>query len=235
MKIAICDDDWHMQQTLRAFIDQTFQDLDLLVDGFTSGEALISAIRKQSQPYELILLDIEMSGMNGIDTAKKVRQLLPDCYIVFITSHDEFALTGYEVAAFRYLIKPLQPQKLEEAISAVREELADQFTLHVEDREIEALVRAKDIFYIEAQDKRVCLVLKDQTFYDRKGLDVMADLLKNEDFYRVHRIYLINMRYVAFIDKSMVQMVNGDKIPLSRLRKKQFKTAFQAFVSRTAR
>ena len=235
MKIAICDDDWHMQQTLRAFIDQTFQDLDMLVDGFTSGEALVAAIHKQTQPYDLVLLDIEMIGMNGIETAKKVRQFLPECYIIFITSHDEFALTRYEVAAFRYLVKPLQPEKLAEAISAVRDELADQFMLHVEDKDIEAVVRAKDVFYIEAQDKRVCLVLKDTSFYDRKGLDAIAELLKHEDFYRVHRSYLINMRYVAFIDKSAVQMVNGAQIPLSRLRRKQCKTAFQAYVSRTAR
>ena len=87
MKIAICDDDWHMQQTLRLFIDQTYQDLDMLVDGFTSGEALLAAVQKQSQPYQLILLDIEMRGIDGIETAKRLRKLLPDCYIIFITSH----------------------------------------------------------------------------------------------------------------------------------------------------
>ena len=142
MKIAICDDDWHMQQTLRTFIDETYQDLDMLVDGFTSGEALLAAIGKQTQPYELILLDIEMTGMDGIETAKRVRRVLPDCYIIFITSHDEFALTGYEVQAFRYLVKPFRPEKLREAISAVREALADQCMLHVEDGPVEALVRA---------------------------------------------------------------------------------------------
>ena len=75
MKIAICDDDWHMQQTLRAFIDQTFQDLDMLVDGFTSGEALVAAIHKQTQPYDLVLLDIEIIGMNGIETANAIREI----------------------------------------------------------------------------------------------------------------------------------------------------------------
>ena len=171
MKIAICDDDWHMQQTLRLFIDQTYQDLDMLVDGFTSGEALLAAVQKQSQPYQLILLDIEMRGIDGIETAKRLRKLLPDCYIIFITSHDEFALTGYEVAAFRYLVKPVQPEKLTEAISAVRAELSDHITLHVEDGPVEALLRVKDIYYIEAQDKRVRVVLKDTAFSDRRGID----------------------------------------------------------------
>ncbi len=235
MKIAICDDDWHMQQTLRLFIDQTYQDLDMLVDGFTSGEALLAAVQKQSQPYQLILLDIEMRGIDGIETAKRLRKLLPDCYIIFITSHDEFALTGYEVAAFRYLVKPVQPEKLTEAISAVRAELSDHITLHVEDGPVEALLRVKDIYYIEAQDKRVRVVLKDTAFSDRRGIDEIECALAGEDFFRVHRSYLINFRYVARLDKNEILLVSGEQIPLSRLRKKAFKNAFQTYVSRTAR
>ena len=235
MKIAICDDDWHMQQTLRLFIDQTYQDLDMLVDGFTSGEALLATVQKQSQPYQLILLDIEMRGIDGIETAKRLRKLLPDCYIIFITSHDEFALTGYEVAAFRYLVKPVQPEKLTEAISAVRAELSDHITLHVEDGPVEALLRVKDIYYIEAQDKRVRVVLKDTALSDRRGIDEIERALAGEDFFRVHRSYLINFRYVARLDKNEILLVSGEQIPLSRLRKKAFKNAFQTYVSRTAR
>ncbi len=235
MKIAICDDDWHMQQTLRLLIDEIYQDLDMLVDGFTSGEALLAAVQKQSQPYQLILLDIEMRGIDGIETAKRLRKLLPDCYIIFITSHDEFALTGYEVAAFRYLVKPVQPEKLTEAISAVRAELSDHITLHVEDGPVEALLRVKDIYYIEAQDKRVRVVLKDTAFSDRRGIDEIERALAGEDFFRVHRSYLINFRYVARLDKNEILLVSGEQIPLSRLRKKAFKNAFQTYVSRTAR
>lgn len=235
MKIAICDDDWHMQQTLRLLIDEIYQDLDMLVDGFTSGEALLAAVQKQSQPYQLILLDIEMRGIDGIETAKRLRKLLPDCYIIFITSHDEFALTGYEVAAFRYLVKPVQPEKLTEAISAVRAELSDHITLHVEDGPVEALLRVKDIYYIEAQDKRVRVALKDTAFSDRRGIDEIERALAGEDFFRVHRSYLINFRYVARLDKNEILLVSGEQIPLSRLRKKAFKNAFQTYVSRTAR
>lgn len=234
MKIAICDDDWNMQQTLRTFIDQTYQDLDMLVEGFSSGEALVAAIKKQTQAYELILLDIEMFGMDGIETAKQVRQLLPDCYIVFITSHAEFALTGYEVQAFRYLMKPLKAEKLTEAISAVRAELADQRMLHVEDGGEEAMLRLKDVLYVEAQDKRVRVVSASATYSDRRSMNEMVELVKGEDFYRVHRSVLINLRYVAAMDASSVKLVNGDTVPISRLRKNAFKRAFQAYVTRTA-
>ena len=117
----------------------------------------------------------------------------------------------------------------------MRAELADQFTLHVADGADEALVRAKDIFYVEAQDKRVRLVTARETYSDRRGIDEVAALLAQEDFYRVHRSYLINLRYVARLDGASVQLVNGDTVPISRLRKKAFKNAFQAYVKRTAR
>lgn len=133
MKIAICDDDWHMQQTLRLFIDQTYQDLDMLVDGFTSGEPCLLPCRNRSSLTNSSCWTSKCAASTAIETAKRLRKLLPDCYIIFITSHDEFALTGYEVAAFRYLVKPVQPEKLTEAISAVRAELSDHITLHVED------------------------------------------------------------------------------------------------------
>ena len=98
-----------------------------------------------------------------------------------------------------------------------------------------ALLRVKDIYYIEAQDKRVRVVLKDTAFSDRRGIDEIERALTGEDFFRVHRSYLINFRYVARLDKNEILLVSGEQIPLSRLRKKAFKNAFQTYVSRTAR
>ena len=108
----------------------------------------------------------------------------------------------------------------------MRAELSDHITLHVEDGPVEALLRVKDIYYIEAQDKRVRVVLKDTAFSDRRGIDEIERALAGEDFFRVHRSYLINFRYVARLDKNEILLVSGEQIPLSRLRKKAFKECF---------
>ena len=120
MRIAICDDEVAVLSSLSDFINKTYRDINLLTEQYSSGETLIRAIEKQGMSYDLLFLDIEMDDIDGIQVAKKVHALLADMYIVFITSHDEFAMTGYEVSAFRFLTKPIQPQKLIEAITAVK-------------------------------------------------------------------------------------------------------------------
>lgn len=235
MRIAICDDEVAVLSSLSDFINKTYRDINLLTEQYSSGETLIRAIEKQGMSYDLLFLDIEMDDIDGIQVAKKVHAFLADMYIVFITSHDEFAMTGYEVSAFRFLTKPIQPQKLIEAITAVKKELLNQKTIHVESKDKEAVLKVKDILYIEAQDKNVKIVQQKQSYYDRNRIDFYTHLLGSNDFYRVHRSYLINLRYIKFIDSLDVLMVNGDSIPISRLRKKQFDEAFHTYMKRTAR
>lgn len=235
MRIAICDDDVATLVSISDFITKTYRDIDLLTDLYSSGEDLLTAVEKKNKGYDLLLLDIEMKGIDGIQVAQKVHELLPEMYVAFTTSHEEFALTGYEVSAFRFLTKPIRPKKLLETISAVRNELLNQKTIHVESSDIEAVLKIKDILYIEAQDKNVKIVQRERPFYDRNGIDFYAQLLLSEDFYRIHRSYLINLGYIKFIDNQDVRMANGDIIPVSRLRKKQFAEVFQFYIKRTAR
>lgn len=235
MQIAICDDDPAVLADLSDFINRTYRDMDMLVDTYPSGEALLAAMDKRPQSYDLLLLDIELAGLDGIRAAKLLHERLPRLYIVFITSHDEFALTGYEVSAFRFLAKPIQYEKLTEAITAVRAELLQQKTIQVESGGVEAVLKVRELVYIEAQDKSVRLVQRQQAFWDHNGIEFYAQLLSSEDFYRIHRSYLINLGYVTFLRGSDVQMVNGELLPVSRLRKRQFADAFRAYIKRTAR
>lgn len=112
MKIAICDDDLVLNRKLHQFIFETYHDIDLRIDEYRSGEEFLQKISTSKLTYDLLLLDIEMDKVNGITVAKELKQLSPKTFVVFITSHDEFATVGYEVSAFRYLIKPINKNKL---------------------------------------------------------------------------------------------------------------------------
>lgn len=144
-------------------------------------------------------------------------------------------MTGYEVSAFRFLVKPIQAPKLLEAIESVKKEILDKRTIQVQDMDRYTVLNVNDILYLEAQNKNVKIVLMDQSLYDKNGIDYYAQYLLSDDFYRVHRSYLINFNFITFIEKLNVQMANGDLIPISRLRKKLFDETFQSFVKRTAR
>ena len=235
MKIAICDDEAVTRDTLSDFIEKTYHSLDLIVDKYSSGQSLLQALAKKRHSYDLLLLDIEMPGLDGMQTAKRIRQILPELHVVFITSHDEFALSGYEVSAYRFLVKPVQPQKLIEAIESVKEDLLSQKSIMIRSKGEEAILKIRDILYFEAQNQNVKITLHNRTYANRSNIDFYESLLCNDDFYRIHRSYLVNLKYITFIGSRDIKLSNGDLIPVSRLRKTQFTEAFQAYMKRTAR
>ena len=128
MKIAICDDEPLFIQQLQQMIQQLYPLPELMIDTFTAGEQLLDKIIRSQIAYQLILLDIEMDGDNGLHIARRLQQMHYEAPVVFITSHQEFALDGYEVNALRFLTKPVSPQKLLEALGVpgeILDELVD--------------------------------------------------------------------------------------------------------------
>ena len=140
MKIAICDDDLVLNKKLHQFIFETYHDIDLRIDEYRSGEEFLQKISTSKLTYDLLLLDIEMDKVNGITVAKELKQLSPKTFVVFITSHDEFATVGYEVSAFRYLIKPINKNKLIEAIEAAKEELLSIKSISFQNKDGEYII-----------------------------------------------------------------------------------------------
>ena len=112
MKIAICDDEVHFMDALCPLLEQWARErgIKLMIHQFTNGDDLIAA--HQSECMDLIFLDIIMPLLSGIDTAREFRNMNQNVPIVFLTSSREFAFNSYEVKAFNYLIKPVDPEKI---------------------------------------------------------------------------------------------------------------------------
>lgn len=235
MKIAICDDDLVLNRKLHQFIFETYHDIDLRIDEYRSGEEFLQKISTSKLTYDLLLLDIEMDKVNGITVAKELKQLSPKTFVVFITSHDEFATVGYEVSAFRYLIKPINKNKLIEAIEAAKEELLSIKSISFQNKDGEYIIPLNDILYFEAQNQEVLVSTAEQQLLHRGNLNDYEQRLSQEGFYRVHRSYLVNLRFVKSYSKIEIIPNGGQTIPLSRLRFKEFTAFFREFVKRTAR
>lgn len=235
MKIAICDDDLVLNRKLHQFIFETYHDIDLRIDEYRSGEEFLQKISTSKLTYDLLLLDIEMDKVNGITVAKELKQLSPKTFVVFITSHDEFATVGYEVSAFRYLIKPINKNKLIEAIEAAKEELLSIKSISFQNKDGEYIIPLNDILYFEAQNQEVLVSTTEQQLLHRGNLNDYEQRLSQEGFYRVHRSYLVNLRFVKLYSKIEIILNGGQTIPLSRLRFKEFTAFFREFVKRTAR
>jgi len=233
-RIAICDDNQTFAKTLADYIEAEYKSLDLLIEFFASGEDLVAHYQADKKAFDVILLDIEMKQITGLEAAAQIRKMGLQTVIIFITSHDELASMGYEVSAFRFLTKPVRPNKLIEALEAVRAQMNASKALYVSNAEGEYTINVNDILFFEAQNQQVSIQTKDDNFIIRGNLSDYVEDLAKYDFVLVHRSYLVNMRYVKGINKQEIMMEEGTLLPISRLRYKEVKQLFHDYISKTS-
>lgn len=220
IKIAICEANKEESQLLFSFIDQFYKQKELVfkIHCFQSGEELLSF---SSKPYfDLIFLGIILKGINGIETASAIREFDPDCFIVFSTSSTEYAVESYQVEAFQYLLKPIDPQKLFQVLEKIQNKLKEKETqvIIVKLKDGYHVVPYQDIIYIESRNHQLIFHLKDKKeFSIYKKMDDLAILFHTEPrFIRTHKSYLINATYVKTAGNTSFTLLNGVEIPISR-------------------
>ena len=236
MKIAICDDDPLFQTKLKHLLEQTASNPELLIDCYSSGEQLLYKIKTCQLQYQLLLLDIEMRPVDGMQIARKLQQAHYEAQIVFVTSHEEFALEGYEVNAFRFLVKPVNGEKLRQTLSAVEHMQYQQKKLLIPAKDGEHIVQLQRIIYLEARNQDVVFYLDDGSqITQRENLSYYEKHLAADYFLRPHRGYLVNLRAIRLLLPQELHLINGTVLPVSRLRSKNFATAFHRYIQQTAR
>lgn len=221
MKIAVCEDEIkqqeHLKELLAAWKKQTGGCLD--VDFFTSGEPFLTSWQSGVR-YDMVFLDIHMAGMDGMKTALRIRQLDEQLLIVFLTSRMEYVLKGYEVNAWRYLLKPVHPSEFFLCLNKAKE-LSDReqnyFVIFTNNRYIKVVY--EDITYIESFGHYIEINTTEKSFQTRIGISQMEERLP-EYFFRCHRSYLINTKRITELRDQ--QVLIGEKVlPLSGKRRQE--------------
>ncbi len=235
MRIAICDDDKIFHSNFEEYLEKYFFSLDIIIDTYGSGEELLKAYNSKKVCYDLIFLDMEMDKINGIDTAKGIRNIDEDVILIFLTSHVEYAPEGYEVNAYRFLTKPINEMKLINALKDVNREFIKNKKLVIKDGHDEVLIKIRDILYIEAKNNNISINIKNHNFLIRKTLNEIEEELSSDMFFRTHRSYLVNLSYVRIYDNKEIQLENGEKIVISRNKAKEFKSSIINYIRNYAK
>lgn len=210
--IAICDDDKNQINALKALLCEW--NSQAVITEYNSAEQFLFSYPDNS--CDLLLLDIEMGAMNGMELAKSLRargDMLP---IIFITGFSQYIGEGYDVEALHYLLKPVDKNKLFQVLDryADRHKADNRIILPVGDESV--CVNSDDIIYLEAFGKKTQVTLKNsKEILCTYGLSAAADKLGN-GFVSCHRSYVVNIGFIASISKTEVTLDNGRKIPLSR-------------------
>ena len=232
VRIAICDDEERYRIELKTILNKLLINADLNIDTFDDGNILADAFA--ASPYDLVFLDIEMPALDGITLAKKIRSRSENVFIVFLTSHIEYALEGYEVNALRYLTKPVDIEKLKEVIRYVQEKQGSSRQIIIKEDGEEILIDINDVIYMESMNQNVRIVTAKGEHVIRYNIGDFEEQLKNDGFFRIHRGYLISLSKVKKLSGNDVILDGGETLPVSRSNVKPLKEALYTYVEGTA-
>ena len=180
--------------------------------------------------YDVVFLDIMMESMDGISLAKKIRTWDRHVILIFCTAYLGYAPEGYEVKAFRYLLKPVGEEDISLVMREVRKELEAERTLLVKTPECDFLLRTQELQFLEAEKKHTRLYYMDDIITLRKGLNELKEQLSSGFFFRVHRKYLVNLIHVREFDEGRLTLDCGRTVPISRRRSRGFRLALKAYI-----
>ena len=241
MKIAICDD----EKQIRLYIAKCV--LEICPDAEISEYAKADAIITKSFNAEILFLDIKMPGMDGMKAARILRTLGNKTIIIFVTAAKEYVFQAFDVGAVQYILKPFEKDKL---IDTVKKAV----TLAKEKKEVEILLSGDnegdtlrtfwinyhgskmrvvlaDISYAEVFDRQIVLHMKDNSSLEYYGKMSELEGITGEDFFRIHRAYLINLGHLSSYNSKTVTIC-GDELPIARGKYNELVKAYLAYVTR---
>lgn len=228
IRIGICDDSSAFLYQTKFMIDHwDDRPQHIIAELFEDGDALIQA--HSDNPFDIILLDVIMPLLNGIEVAREIRTGDKTVKIVFLTSSSDFAVDSYTVKANDYLLKPLNPDRffacLEELVSDIQSKAR---CIILKSVDASHRVELSDIEYIEAQNKHVLFVLsKGKTVESVYPLySYECRLLLEDGFFKCHRSYIVNIHHIDTYSQKEIVMRSGCRIPISRSCHKEFETAY---------
>lgn len=215
-KIAICDDEQdqieYISSVVSAWGKQNSCACDINI--FNSAEAFLFEY-EDNKTYDILLLDVEMKSITGIELAKRIRKDNNRSEIIFITSHFEFVGEGYEVDALHYLIKPIDENKLIQVLNKAADKLSLEPPFVVISCEGETIkLYESDILYVEAFLHYIVIHAKDKEYRIKERISAFEEKLSG-DFYRIHRSYVVSLKHITRISRTSVN-IGKSELPLSR-------------------
>ena len=231
MRIAICDDEEVQQKLLEKYLEEWAgqNHIPLATALFPSAEAFLFAW-EDDKNYDLLILDIEMGKVNGMELAGTIRRQDEDIPILFVTGYDRYMAQGYEVAALHYLLKPIQKEKFFAVMDKLKQKEKPEEKLFFQtDNGVISLAISK-IWYIEANAHQCILYTAEEEHVLHASIGEMIKYLEKQPaFIRCHRSYLVNILHVAAIVKPELILDDKRRLPVSRSAEKSVNQAFIEF------
>ncbi|WP_312258552.1 LytTR family DNA-binding domain-containing protein [Romboutsia ilealis] len=225
INIGICDDELHYRVNIKDMLGDILStySINYKIYEFSSGEELLSNYPKD---LDILIMDIQMKIINGMDTARKIREFDQNLEIIFMTSFSEFMQEGYEVKAYRYILKPISERKISRnilpCINEIMKKKNNYLTINVKnyvDR-----IKIDSIVYIETDRPNILIYTNDNKYTTKMSISKIDKILREHVFFRCHNSYIVNLKLVESMNSNTLKI--GEKyIPISKYRVKELKLA----------
>ncbi|MBE6036285.1 MAG: response regulator transcription factor [Clostridiales bacterium] len=226
-RIAVCDDEKIFADEValccRTILEKKQAAGEVAV--FSCGRDLVDAYVK-GETFDLLLLDILMDGMDGIELATAIRELDKKVPIVFVTSTAQYALKGYEVQAYRYLLKPVKQIELEPILAERLREKGKKRWLSLKDGAAVRRIPFEEIIYVETAGRKAIIHTDGENFTFAGRLAELENELPADRFLRCHQSYILNFSYVFEIHRYEAVLTDHTVIPISRTYWEKVKSTF---------
>ncbi len=232
MLIGICDDEViirdELQRLCEKFIASNLTSIETIY--FASGEEVLACKRS----VDILFLDIQMKGINGMQTAKKIREKDDSMIIIFLTGFRNYIQEGYRVRAFRYLLKPITEKEFMGTLMDAMNDLTRNYKVILGSSGETLFVKLKDILYVEYVGRVTVVRTKRGSYETRIPVKEWEGILDNGDFFRVHKAYIVNLAYIDEIGRDIL-LENGEKVEVAIRQIGKLKKACNIYRRRNAR
>ncbi len=232
MRVAICDDEKPMQIALEKLLDEysRLRKIDISVDKFENGHDLIKTLNERE--YEIVFMDYQMDDIDGMETSRVIRSKNNENIIIFVSAYPEIAVDSYEVNTFRFIVKPINKEKLFKAIDDYLKSIDYDNLLILKTHDGTYKIKMSDIIYAEAKGKHTIIRTTQKTFEIHIHLKKIEDKLPTEKFCRCQRAYIAGFLHINNHTNSEIIFDNGERAQIGKVYISKFKEKFQEYVMR---
>lgn len=218
MRIAICDDEKAQRGLITKYLQEWAREKGQILElsEFPDAESLLFCW-EDDKCFDLLILDIEMGALSGMELAERIRREDEDIPILFITGYETYMAQGYEVSAIQYLLKPLSKEKLFTVLERLQRKLGPEEKLTFLTGEGVLLLSPSEIWFAEAQGHQSLLGTARESYQLRHSMTELLRMLDGQKgFVRCHRCYLVNLRHICAITRTELVMDDFRRLPISR-------------------
>lgn len=230
MRIAVCDDEKIFRDILRRELERYAGErgLSFELHEFSGGSELLSC----GLTFDLIFLDYKMDGKDGIDTAGELRRRSDNTAVIFVSSYREIVFESIKYKVFRFLLKPLEPEKLAEALDSLLAERQQLVSIIAKDEagQKSVVIPAGDIIYAQADNIYATVVTARGSYRYPHSISRLEKELGGAPFFRSNRSFIVSFDHIASYDSREITLDNGHRALISRQKLKDFRQAYLTYL-----